>query len=172
LRAGLQPAEFDRWYLTVADLRAAARSLGVATGGRKAELSARVRAALAGEEAPPSTTPRPRDTLDGELTLETVVVPPQRMTRALRTFMAEHCGPGFRFDQHMRDLFGGASGVAELRLADAVDIWFRTRDEAAGPIEAQFEYNQFVREWRISNPGATHDDVVAAWRDHRSRPRD
>jgi len=171
LGPGLPPEEFDRWYWTVAELRVGARSLGVATDGRKADLSARIRAALAGEDPPPRSTPSPRDTLDGELTPETVVYPPQRMTRALRRFMEEHCGPGFRFDRHMRDLFGGVAGSGDLRLADAVDAWFRTRDQPAGRIGPQFEYNRFVREWRAAHPGATHDDVVSAWRDRHDTPR-
>ncbi len=172
LEPGLPPEEFDRWYWTVAELRVGARSLGVGTSGRKAELEARVRAALAGEDPPERSTPSPRDTLDAVLTPETVVHPPQRLTRALRTFMEEHCGPGFRFDRHMRELFGSGSGRSDLRLADAVDVWFRTRDEPADVIDPVFEYNRFVRDWRSTHPGAAHAEVVAAWRAHRSAPRD
>lgn len=181
LGAGLEPGEFDRWYWTVADLRTGAHALGVSTTGRKADLSARVRAALAGEVLP---TVRPlvgRDGLTGDLTLDTQFAPPQRMTRRLRAFMEEHCGTGFRFDRHMRAFFAGSSDASSCAsdsgpddlptLGDAVALWFRTRDEPAAGIDEQFEYNRFVRRHRDDHPDATHAQVVAAWHRHRSRPR-
>jgi hypothetical protein len=170
LRAGLSPEQFDRWYWTVADLRDGAR----------------VRAALAGDIVANVPTKVPRDSLTGVLTVESRFTPPQRMTRALRAFMVEQCGPGFRFDAHMREFFSGMPSTTheedgrpvdptpevDLTLGNAVDHWQRTRDRPSEAIESQFEYNRFVRAWRAERPGASHSEVVTAWHQHRSTPRD
>ncbi len=138
-------------------------------------LAARVRAALAGDIVANAPTKVPRDSLTGVLTVESRFTPPQRMTRALRAFMVEQCGPGFRFDAHMREFFSGMPSTTpevHLTLGDAVDHWQRTRDRPSEAIESQFEYNRFVRAWRAERPGASHADVVTAWHRHRSTPRD
>lgn len=142
--------------------------------GRKAELTARIAARLAGAAPPSAARPRGVDGLRPPLGPDTVVPQGQRLTAALRAYMVERCGPGFRFDRHMRAFFAGdgPDGADTRTLADAVDTWHATRGEATGDIEPQFRYNRFVRDWRAAHPGATHADVVAAWHAHRDRPTD
>jgi hypothetical protein len=52
--------------------------------------------------------------------------------------------------------------------------WHATRVEAAAhrPIGGQFEFNAFLRRWRSTHPGATREEGLAAWYEHRSRPTD
>jgi hypothetical protein len=54
----------------------------------------------------------------------------------------------------------------------AIERCRRSLDEPAPPIGAQFEFNRHVREHRAAHPGATHDEVLAARRARRARPRD
>jgi hypothetical protein len=156
----------------VRDLRGAAAALGLPVSGRKAELTDRIAAHLAGTTPPARTRSRGVDGLRPPLRLDTVVPPGQRMTAELQAFMVEHCGPQFRFDRHMREFFAGDGADGVRTLADALDTWHETRGETTGDIEPQFRYNRFVRGWRAAHPRATHADVVAAWHAHRGQPAD
>jgi len=169
LDPGLPPDEFARWYWLKRELQAFAAELGIPADGGKQDLAARIARRLSGEQdiAPPR---RPAtDGLPASLDRDTVIPDGQRLTARLRAFMAAECGPGFRFDGHMRAFFADAGGRT---LGDAVDHWRATRTAPRPEIGAQFEWNRFARAWRAANPGALHAEVVAAWQAHRALPAD
>jgi hypothetical protein len=70
----------------------------------------------------------------------------------------------------MRDFIATGAGRT---LDHAVEHWHATRDRPEGgrEIAPQFELNRFVREWHTTNPGGTHREALAAWREHRARPK-
>lgn len=160
--------EFTRWYWTVAELRPFARELGVSSSGVKGELSARIAARLAGQDAPPE--PRRRRTrLQPPLTKDTVIPDGVVLSRELRDFFVEQIGPQFHSDQHMRAFLRDGHGRT---LGDAVDHWYRTRDAPAPAIGEQFELNRFTRSWYAKNPGGSRADLLAAWAAYRAAPAD
>jgi hypothetical protein len=166
----MPPDEFRRWYWLKAELVAFARANGLRAAGGKDEVAARIAAFLAGEPLPADgsrkRTARP---LSGSLIRDTIIPPGQRLTAEVRAFLVAECGPGFRFDRHMRAFFADASGNT---LGDAADHWLATRDAPPAGIDPQFEYNRFVRAWRAQHPGASHAEVTAAWMRHRALPAD
>lgn len=158
--------EFRRWYWTVAELRDIARRLEVPASGTKDELSDRIAARLSGREPPPQRrTPRAR--VPEPLSDDSVIPPGMVLDRRLRDWFTIRIGPGFRSDHHLRTFLQESAGAT---LGDAVNHWHATRGAPAPPIGGQFEYNRFVRQWRAEHPGASHADVTAAWRVHRSLP--
>jgi len=166
--SSLDPGDIDRWYWTQVELRQIARDLGVPTGGRKAELATRVRAALAGEPLPDSSA-RPRTRLEGELTRDTVIPDGVVLSRHLRDWFASELGPGFRADRHLRDFLRSGAGRT---LGEAADQYRATRDSPPQEIESQFELNRFTRAWWKANPDGSREDLIAAWREYRDTPRE
>ena len=172
LSAALTGAELTRWYWTLAELTALARTLGVPRGGGKAALTDRLAAALDGAApaAPVRRAPAGRQ-LTAPVSDGTVIPPGQRCSQLLREHFRQRIGPGFAFDGFMRAFIAAGAGRT---LGDAVAHWYATRAEAARqrPIGAQFELNAFLRQWRIDHPGGARREAMAAWERHRSRPRE
>lgn len=166
--SSLEPGDIDRWYWTQLELRQIARELGVSTAGRKAELAARVRAALAGEPLPRSESRR-RTRLEGELSRDTVIPDGVVLGRNLREWFETELGQGFRADRHLRSFLRDGAGKT---LGDAADHYRATRDAPPAEIEPQFELNRFTRLWWEANPDGTREELVAAWREYRATPRE
>ncbi len=164
-----------QWYWTRAELNAVARRVGVPSSGNKQNITQRLLVHLGqpGSASPAASIEAPGDRrksntqMPGPYAEDQVVPAGQRMTRELREWFLDKCGPGFRFDGHMRDFFAAPEGRT---LGDAVKLWFSTRG-VPRPSEPQFEYNRFVREYRKSHPAVGHAEVVAAWRAHRETRR-
>lgn len=172
LSPSLGAGEFRRWYWLKDELQAFARAQRLATAGSKDQLAERIAAFLAGAPLPaPAAPPRSsRQKLVPPLTIHTVVPAGHPCSQVLREFFVNALGPGFRFDAPMREFFADNDGTATL--AAALDHWHATRDTAARPIGPQFELNRFSRDWHAANPGGTRDQMLAAWKTHRSLPVD
>ncbi|WP_454086170.1 DUF6434 domain-containing protein [Georgenia sp. Marseille-Q6866] len=159
-------AELRRWYWLRTELQELAAALGVSRSGGKEELLFRVTAALDGEPVPaPAPRPRTARQLTAPVGPETVIPPGQRCSQVLRAYFIDAVGPGFHFDEHMRHFVAHGEGRA---LGEAVEHWYRTRDEPPGEIGRQFEYNRFTREWFAANPGGTREQCQEAWWRHRT----
>lgn len=172
LSAALSGDELSRWYWTLAELTLLARELGVPRGGGKAALTERLRAALDGV-APLPAPPRPRKA-DRQLAAPvdglTVIPEGQRCSQVLREYFRREIGAGFHFDAYMRTFVAEGAGRT---LADAIDHWHATRQDAAQPQEigSQFELNRFLRDWYAEHPAGSRAEALAAWRAQRDRPR-
>lgn len=169
----MEADEFRRWYYLKAELTAFARELGLAIGGSKEAVAARIESTLRGDE------PSPDDTvltvrgsgrqLERPVSRATVIPPGQRASQVLREFFTVEVGPSFRFDAAMRDVVANGAGKT---LGDAVDHWWASRDRVKAPIGPQFELNRFTREWWRAHPGATRGELRAAWLAYRNEPAD
>lgn len=174
LSADLVATEFARWYWLKAELLAFCRQQGLPTAGGKRELAARIAQFLAtGAIVPPP--PRARSAAppapDAPLTAETVIWPGFRAGQRARAFFLAEIGPGFHFDQRMRDFLRDGAGHT---LGEAVADWHAAR---AAPrretaIAPQFEYNRHLRAFFKEHPGASRAEARAAWHARRARPTD
>lgn len=174
LTPALSGAEFRRWYWLKEELQAFARSQGLPASGSKEILAGRAAAFLDGKPLPAVPAPAARKDrarrLLPPLTIHTVIPAGHPCSQVLREFFVNALGPGFRFDAPMREFFAGNDGTATMGAA--LDHWHATRDSAARPIGAQFELNRFSRGWHTRNPGGTRQQMLAAWKAHRSLPVD
>ncbi|MER2133796.1 MAG: hypothetical protein ABS910_03865 [Arthrobacter sp.] len=170
LSSSLGADEFRRWYWLKEELQAFARAQQIPTTGSKEQLAERVAAFLAGAPLPaPAAKPRrSRQRLVPPLTIQTVIPAGHPCSQVLREFFVHALGAGFRFDAPMREFFAANDGTATL--AAALDHWHATRDTR--PIGPQFELNRFSRDWHASHPGGTRDQMLEAWKAHRSLPVD
>lgn len=148
-----------------------ARSLALPTTGGKQLLTERIAAALDGTEF---VEPAPRQArakqLSGQLSAETVIPRGQRCSQVVRAWFTEQVGPGFHFDEPLREFFRTTDGTDTL--ASALAHWHATRHTAPKRIGPQFEYNRFTRDWYIKNPGGTREQLLDAWQAYRARPVD
>jgi hypothetical protein len=168
--AGLSAAEFARWYWTKAEVVAFARTLGVATSGDKAAVTARIIAALSGGDPRDVKAQRPVRTHVAEpLGPATVIPDGVVLSRTLRDWFVTQVGPSFRFNGQLRWFLRHHPGAT---LGDALDHYRATAGDPGGPIGQQFEYNRFTRQWADDHPGATAAEIRAAWWRHRSTPTD
>ena len=172
LSSSLGAGEFRRWYWLKDELQAFARAQQIPATVSKEQLAERVAAYLAGKPLPaPAAKPRrSRQRLVPPLTIHTVIPAGHPCSQVLREFFVNALGPGFRFDAPMREFFAANDGTATL--AAALDHWHATRAAAAGPIGPQFELNRFARDWHAAHPGGTRDQMLSAWKVHRSLPAD
>jgi len=168
LNSSLAEDEFRRWYWTLAELQVFARRLGVAASGRKADVSDRIAAALAGRVPPATSRPSTVDQLVEPLTTQTVIPEGQRSTQSLRRFFEAEIGSAFRFNGHMRSFVtsGGAT------LGDAIDHWHATVGTPLPPQSESLEFNQFLKAWHRAHGDSTAADARAAWQQYRALPVD
>jgi hypothetical protein len=170
LSAALTGAELRRWYWTLQELTALARELAVPRGGGKQALTDRLTAALDGAPTPASPGSRTSGRqLSAPVTNQTVIPAGQRCSQVLREHFRREIGAAFTFDAFMRTFIATGEGRT---LGEAVAHWHATRGAAgqSQPIGAQFELNAFLRQWRSGHPNGSHDDALAAWRQHRALP--
>ena len=185
LCAELPDTELRRWYWTHAELARFARGIGVSAAGGKLELVDRLAASLDGRPPAPAAARRPpaAGPLPEPITRATVLPAGQRCTEQLRRFLRTEIGPSFRFDGAMRTFIAADSptasttdptaGGAGRTVGDVIEHWHRSRADAAAPseIEPQFELNRFLRDWRRTHAGGGRAEALAAWQEHRARPR-
>lgn len=177
LTPALPGRELLRWYWTLSELTGLARSMGMASGGGKQALTARLAAALDGVPLPaaprPSPGRRPRGgrQLTAPVDGDTVIPEGQRCSQVLRAWFTKEIGPGFHFDAFMRTFIAENAGRT---LSDAVRHWHDTRGQAQQPQEigAQFEFNRFLRHWHAEHPSGKRTEALDAWRAHRAGPKD
>jgi hypothetical protein len=158
-----------RWYWLRSELVEIARGLGLSTSGGKLEVAERLCAHFEQRlPAPSPVRPKSRDMLPTDLTPEVMVHEGQRCTQQLRIWMREQVGPAFSFDAPMRE----AVHAGGITLGDLVDVWRVTRGRGPTQISPQFELNRFSRAWHTDHPNDTHAQMLAAWAEHRNRPRE
>jgi hypothetical protein len=167
----LSSREFARWYWTKDELSGFCRSRGLSTSGGKVDLAGRLAAFLDGRAQPVASARRaPGKQLTEPLAAHTIVPQGQRCSQVLRAWFSDELGSGFHFDAPMREFFAGADGTSTL--ADALDHWANTRNVERTEIAPQFELNRFTRAWHQTNPAGTREQMLAAWKRHRSLPVD
>lgn len=172
LTPALDGQEFLRWYWLKDELIEFARELGVRASGGKELLASRIVAALDGAPfaEPAAQHPAGGRQLTDPVTASTVIPPGQRCSQVVRGWFIQKVGDSFRFDQEMREFFAATDGTQTLQ--DALDHYRATRAQGTKPIGSQFEYNRFTRAWHEANPDGSRDELLAAWREYRSRPVD
>lgn len=171
LKSALKSADFSRWYWLKTELADFARSQGISASGGKEQIAQRITALLDGRPQPSKPAAQRSTTqLTGSLSPDTTIPKGQRCSQLLRAWFTEQLGSGFHFDVHMRAFFAAADGTSTL--AGALAHWHGSRSAAAPDIGRQFELNQFTRAWFAGHPDGTRGQMHAAWRVHRSLPKD
>ena len=170
LTSSLSPEAFLDNYWLKTELLDFCREQGLGTTGSKAELAHRVEHYLrTGDQGAISRSRKISGSMPDNFDLDTVIGVGWRCTRQLRAFFTKVIGPGFRFNAVIRQFVHEQPGRT---LADAIAAYHENKLAAQQPkIGAQFEYNRFTREFWLTHPDASRDDLLAAWYQYRNTPK-
>ena len=91
-----------------------------------------------------------------------------RSGQQLRAFFQSQVGASFRFNQALVGFIRDGEGRT---LSEALAVWRESNESGPKPLAEQFEYNRHTREYGAQHPGATQQEIQAAWWEKRSRPR-
>jgi hypothetical protein len=148
---------------------AACRLLGVSTTGSKPELTARVAAALDGRTIPTAAARRRAAAMPDHFSLRTRIGHGWRCNPALGAFLRQHAGPRFRFNAAVRDFVHTQVGAPVSAILDC----YRASVAPGAPrreLPPQLEYNRHMREFAQAHPGASRQEMMAAWEARKARP--
>jgi hypothetical protein len=171
LSPALSADEFLRWYWLKSELLAACRVLGIRTSGSKPELTARIAAALAGEAIAPTRDRLRRGTMPTRFTLRTRIGVGWRCTPALGAFLRTHAGRGFRFNAAVRTFVHTQVGAPVSAILEC----YRASVAPGAPraeLPQQLEYNRHMQAFAREQPGASREEMLAAWKARKERRRD
>ena len=168
LDAGLEPWLFREHYWLKSELTAFCRTHGLRTAGAKSQVAGRVEAWLLGVQQPAGPPPRRIGAMPVTFSRSTLIGDGWRCSQDLRAFLSAELGRPFHFDRAAREQIRHGAGHTLGQVLDQASA----RPVRPGPseIEPQFEYNRFVRAYRLARPGGSHQDLVTAWRTYRGTP--
>lgn len=155
-------AEFRNWYWLKEELLMFCRARGLPSSGMKPQVADRIAAFLDGK--PFEVTPQAvrGAQMPSEFTLETVIAKGWRCSPALGAFLRGVCGKTFHFNKPMRDFIHQGAGHTLLEAAEVYRA-SQGKDAPKREIPPQLEYNRHTREFYEAHPGATREQVLAAW---------
>ena len=170
LNDALSAAEFGRWYWLKSELVAFCRQRGLSCQGGKQEIARRIEAALSGQATACLQGPRsraPSAPMPERLEPSTVIGRHWRLSRSLRVYFEGVHGPGFHFNEALRQFLAQGCGRT---LAEASEHYRQSLQQPKGSIARQFEYNRHTREFFATHPGATRQQAIASWWAKRGKP--
>lgn len=176
LNRQLKGNDFLNFYWLKEELQTFCRANGISASGSKKELTDRIAIYLeTGEIQKPlrkRSTAQKQLTLE-ELSLETVITENHRCSQVVRAFFKSVI-PKFHFSTYIQNYFKENIGKT---YQDAVDAWYEEEERKKDPsyqkqIDAQFEYNQFTRDYFADpkNKGKKREDAIEAWHNIKALP--
>jgi hypothetical protein len=182
LQASLACAEFRRWYWLKRELQEFASRLGMrgVSSLGKDELSKLICAALDGQPVDslitePANRKRSNAAVDtgARLTSKSLIPGPPCLGKRTRAYFMREVGSDFKFNAHMREYLSRNAG--QRTLGEALAHYHETKHIKPQSIGAQFEYNQFSRDWREGKmrdvPEYNGLTLREAWALKRSLPK-
>lgn len=173
----LDGAEFARWYWPVADLQDFCERLEIPSAGRKADLRARVAAALNGENLPKVYRRSPLvnksfDWAKSALNDDTLITETITFGRNVRGYFKANIGKRFVCHSDFMDWVRAHPG---LTLKDAATAWLALEARKDDPefrreIAECNNYLSYLRDIRDDNPNLTHEKAKRCWDQKKVRP--
>ncbi|MFD1851336.1 DUF6434 domain-containing protein [Oceanobacillus bengalensis] len=169
--------DFKNYYWLKKELQVLCREIGISTSGSKVEISSRIETfLLTGEitKSPLKTRSGKKPRQNIELSLDTVITEDHRCSQDVRAFFKEQISPKFHFSTYIQTYFKNNAGKT---YRDVVEAWHEEEERKKDPsyknkIGAQFEYNQFTRDFFTdpNNKGKSRDEAIKAWNNIKSLP--
>lgn len=169
LSKNLSESDFLKWYWLKSELALFCKESGLPTSGAKLQLLQRVAAHLSGRPQVKTVAPKKKaDTMPMVFDTNTMIGEGWRFTKRLRDFFESECGKGFRFNGAVRNFIATGAGKS---LEEALVAYRKSLLEPPRDIGIQFEFNRHMREFKESNPNASHIEAVSAWWEKRGTPK-
>ena len=169
--------EFERWYWPVEHLKHFCDLLQLPKSGTKAELRARVEAALGSPVKHQAAMPRKRRSgsfnwAKEPLTSDTIITDTISFGPNVRKFFRSEIGKAFSCHSDFMDWVRNNEGKS---LGDAVSAWLVLEERKDDPtfrreIANCNNYLQYLRDARDQNPGMSLEDAKRCWQHKSVRP--
>lgn len=161
---------FRSYYYLKEELAAFCRENHLPASGAKADLTERVARFLdtgEAEKAPPA----PKAAVREEQITEAAVIEPHVVcSQKHRAFFEEKIGKSFSFSVPFQRWLKENAGKT---YGEAVQAYYRIREEKKKhkpPIDRQFVYNTYIRDFFADNPGRSLEEAIRCWKYKKSLP--
>lgn len=168
LCADLDSTTFKQYYYLRKELVAFCRASGLSSCGNKEELTERIWCFLdTGEKLQPVVQHRARHR-QREITLESRIEENLVCSERHRHFFRQIVGPSFTFRVAFQKWLKSHAGST---YAEAVNVWFEMcGQQKTAEIDRQFEYNTYIRDFFLDNPGKSFREAICCWNYKKSLP--
>lgn len=176
LTRDLNVDDFRNFYWLKEELQTFCRGNGISASGSKIELTDRIAVFLETGKIQKPMRKRSTSTIQvklEELSLDTVITENHRCSQVVRAFFKSVI-PKFHFSTYIQNYFKENVGKT---YRDVVDAWYEEEERKKDPsnkkqIGAQFEYNQFTRDYFADpkNKGKKRKDAIKAWNEIKTLP--
>ena len=162
--------DFLGFYWLKTELVSFCKTNGISAAGGKIEITGRIEHFLAtGEVVRAVGKPSPTSEFDwnnSALNLNTKLTDNYKNTENMRAFMTLHTGSHFRFNTEFMNWAKSNTGKS---LREAIEEWNaiyirRKNKEYKTEIPPQFEYNRYIRDFMVDNPGQTRASAMYFWK--------
>ena len=163
LDINLDENTFRNCYYLKEELVEFCKENGLSTGGSKAELTERIAIFLkTGEVCAQNTSSKKRasiDSIDEESLIEDNFVCSQKH----RTFFESKIGKSFSFNVRFQKWLKANAGKTYKDAIDAYKHIAEDKKNYKEPIDSQFEYNRYIRDFFEDNHDKSLKDAIACW---------
>lgn len=168
----LNSETFRSFYFLKEELVQFCRENGLPTTGDKAELNRRIEFFLeTGKMLAPNNAPGHKpSTMDANrvIDLQTIIEQNFVCSEKHRVFFKKHIGNTFSFNVAFQGWLRSNAGRTYQEAIEAYDRIQKERKGTKAPIEKQFEYNTYIRDFFADNKGCSLDDAVRCWKYKKS----
>lgn len=170
LNRALDADTFRNFYYLKEELIMFCRQNGLPVSGGKRELTDRIGHFLATGEVLSVREPARARAAIQEITLETPIETPFVCSEQHRAFFRAQIERGFSFNVGFQKWLKANTGKTYAEAVAAYHEILAQKKREKQPIDSQFEYNTYIRDFFAHNPGRPLREAIACWKWKKSRP--
>ncbi len=154
---------FRQYYYLKEELVCFCRDNGLQTTGSKAELTERIAAYLGTGKSITTARKIKKNTAPQTITPDTEIESNFVCSEKHRTFFIEHIGKRFTFIVPFQKWLKANAGKTYREAIQAYYTIIEQKKTAKPPIDSQFEYNTYIRDFFADNQGKSLQDAIKCW---------
>ncbi len=163
LSAELNIETFKQFYYLKEELVCFCRDNGLQTTGSKAELTERIATYLSTGKSITAVRKIEKNAAPQTITLDTEIESYFVCSERHRAFFKEHIGTRFTFIVPFQKWLKANAGKTYREAVQAYYTIIEQKKTVKLPIDGQFEYNTYIRDFFADNQGKSLQDAIRCW---------
>lgn len=163
LSTKLNVETFKQFYYLKKELVCFCRDHGLQTTGSKAELTASIAAYLSTGKSLNTVRKIKKNSVSQAMTLDTEIESNFVCSERHRAFFKKHIGHRFTFIVPFQKWLKANSGKTYREAIQAYYTIIKQKQTVKLPIDSQFEYNTYLRDFFADNQGKSLLDAIQCW---------
>jgi hypothetical protein len=155
---------FRSYYYLKEELTSFCRASGLPVSGGKPELTDRIAHYLSTGEILPAKAARKSQAAPGEISEDAVLEPNFICSEKHRAFFASKIGNRFSFNVAFQRWLKNNAGKTYAQAIEAYYQILEQKEKGKSTIDAQFEYNAYIRAFFEANKGASLSGAIKCWK--------